>query len=707
MNHLPYLLIVLFLLPYTFQSSAEAIPHTTGKPECITYISPLPGSGMNSTGANIILRFHPSFNDFLPGVSVQVTGNAGREVIGETMVFPDIHTLVFEPSEPFIPGEVITVTVFEHTGTMTAYRYGFKLSNYGIGEVTLPENFRQGKPEVMERPAAQSHAHRPGTGGQLPDDFPEIAITISDNPPHGYYFLGASANSTTKDTYNTILDTAGIPVFYHKSNNASADFKLQANGYLTSMDYNLSYFQELDSSYRIRRFIQAGNGYFTDTHELLVLEDDSYWILAIDPQPVDMSQIVPGGNPNALAVGAVIQHITAGGTVVFQWRSFDHFQITDTDTNFVDLTGNYIDYVHANALSIDFDGNVLMSSRHLNEITKVSTTTGNVIWRMGGNANQFTFINDPHGFGGQHSIYYNGENSYTLFNNGNFLNPEKSNGMEYAIDHNNLTATLINEYNIDEVLVFADAMGHMQRLDDGNSIIGWAANPENFVLSEYNASGERIFEIKRVDLGLVSYRAFKFDWETNAFYFTADSIDFGEEVTIGDSAIVGAIVYNNYGEPIEINGYHTHNEVFTLNTTLPVTIQEGATHTFNVRFKPEEEISYVDVLTLFFDRGDTSRIANQVKLTGGGMQVGLPSLTAAQEPLKVFPNPAGSTSRVALTNGQQIDRLEVVGLDGQVILKREVNAASSILETDNLASGVYLIRVYSDTEAFVGKWLIK
>ena len=37
---------------------------------------------------------------------------------------------------------------------------------------------------------------------------------------------------------------------------------------------------------------------------------------------------------------------------------------------------------------------LMISSRHLNEITKISRTTGDIIWRFGGKNNQFTFVND-------------------------------------------------------------------------------------------------------------------------------------------------------------------------------------------------------------------------------------------------------------------------------------------------------------------------
>src|SRR4029077_19130489 len=129
-------------------------------------------------------------------------------------------------------------------------------------------------------------------------------------------------------------------------------------------------------------------------------------MMGLDAQVVDMSAVVPGGNPNALVLGIAVQELDTDHNVVFQWRSFDHYQITDCVSPLVSLTSNIIDYVHPNAVELDQDGNLLLSARHFDEITKIDRATGDIIWRMGANAvnNQFTFIGDTRGFSHQHDI---------------------------------------------------------------------------------------------------------------------------------------------------------------------------------------------------------------------------------------------------------------------------------------------------------------
>ena len=69
-----------------------------------------------------------------------------------------------------------------------------------------------------------------------------------------------------------------------------------------------------------------------------------------------------------------------------------------------DFTKDEIDPVHINSVAIDSDTSILISSRHMDEITKIDRRTGDIIWRLGGKKNDFTFINDTIGFSHQHSV---------------------------------------------------------------------------------------------------------------------------------------------------------------------------------------------------------------------------------------------------------------------------------------------------------------
>ena len=223
-------------------------------------------------------------------------------------------------------------------------------------------------------------------------------------------------------------------------------------------------------------------------------------MLGHDPQIIDMSAIVPGGQRAATVVGAVIQELDNNKHVIFQWRSFDHFKVTDVVGE--DLTANVIDAVHPNTIEVDNDGQLLLSSRHMDEITKIDRTTGAIIWRWGGKNNQFSYSNDTVGFSHQHSIRRTPAGSLILFDNGNYHTPPASRAVEYSMDETNKTVTLLWQF-AHTPEIDATAMGSVQRLPNGNTLIGWgSASP---ALTEVRPDGSIALELKFPD-SVVSYR---------------------------------------------------------------------------------------------------------------------------------------------------------------------------------------------------------
>ncbi len=319
----------------------------------------------------------------------------------------------------------------------------------------------------------------------------------------------------TPDTgaYLLMLDNNGQPVYYKKipASNYATDFKVLSNGLLAYWEGGV--YHLLDSTYTEVRTITPGNGYTSiDNHELLLLPNGDYMFIILDKRQVDMSKVVPGGNPKATVTGAIIQEVNATGKVVFQWNSFDHIPITDSDQ---DLTAATIDYIHANALELDNDGNLLLSSRHLDEITKIDYQTGDILWRLGGKANQFTLssapgIPDAPVFYKQHDVRRLPNGDISLFDDHNDHNPMISRALEFSLDEQNKTAELVWEYR-DTPDVYSAYMGNVQPLPNGDLMIGWggASTPN---ATEIKPDGTKVFELG-FDSPYVNYRSFRFPWQ--------------------------------------------------------------------------------------------------------------------------------------------------------------------------------------------------
>ncbi len=348
--------------------------------------------------------------------------------------------------------------------------------------------------------------------------FPAVTVTANNNPTAGYVYLSNFILNPGVDNtpYLMILDNQGQAVWSRQMNAPlHLDFKIQPNGMMTYFDigkkkfYGMNkYFEVVDSFYCI--------GYETDEHELRILPNGNYVLFGVENVRTDMTQYIPAGLDTAIVTGNILQEITPQRQVVFEWKTLDpgHYSIGDcTQTTL--LLSPLVDYAHCNAIEIAADGNYIISSRHLDEISKIDRTTGEFIWRMGGTEcknNQFTFIGDTRlgftGFSHQHGIRLLPNGNFLLFDNGNLKTPPNSRAVEYAINEVDSTITRVWEYyHIPQIQT--SAMGYAQRLDNGNTLICWGANDSGVMVTEVNNAGLKKWELTFPE-DVYSYRAYRF-----------------------------------------------------------------------------------------------------------------------------------------------------------------------------------------------------
>ncbi len=477
----------------------------------VVYISPLPASAFNRPGTNIILRTKAKVSSgeaarFITGLTG--TGSGAHEfTVG---VSDDGRTVICRPLTPFLQGEQVTVGVDTDLvndpaspGILVSWRF-----TTGSPAPYIPDvgesMMGSGIPASAARHVASSSPRTAVT-----DSLPGVHVLFSSDPSPGYIYLSNLYWDVETTPYLLVLGNDGRAVMTRKTGINCYDFKLQPNGSLTYYygDDGYGFFQEADRAFTVVDSFKCGNGYATDPHELILLPNGHALLMGSDPEFIDMSKLVPGGYNPAEVVGLIIQELDQEKNVVFQWRSWDHFNITDAWH--LSFASSYIDYVHGNSLDVDTDGNIILSSRHLNEITKIDRETGNIIWRLGGTNNQFTFVNDPLGFSYQHDVRRIANGHLTVFDNGDFHVPAFSRALEYALDETNMTATLVWQYR-DTPDVFGFAMGNVQRLKNGNTFIGWGAT--NPTVTEVDSGGNKVYEMS-LDEGLYSYRAYRSDEE--------------------------------------------------------------------------------------------------------------------------------------------------------------------------------------------------
>jgi hypothetical protein len=317
----------------------------------------------------------------------------------------------------------------------------------------------------------------------LPFDLPHYTASGGDPSP-GYVVFGAGF-------YGLVIDNTGRVVWYRRfSEGAGLSFTAQANGrYATrtpTADPNdIEPWLEIDPLGNPTRELRCTGGLQSRPHDLIVNRAGDYWVMCDETRTMDLTS--DGGVAGARVTGTDIQHVGADGAPLFQWSPFDHFAITDVDPS--QRTGTAVNWTHGNALDFDVDGNLVVSFRNLNEITKINSTTGAVIWRLGGRRNQFDFQNPgAPSFTGQHSVRLSTAGLLILDNLGV---QGDSRGERYTIDEPAHTALLSQSYHSTPGVV-TQIGGSVQNLDGGRTLVSFGTAGR---VEEYDPTGRVIWRI--------------------------------------------------------------------------------------------------------------------------------------------------------------------------------------------------------------------
>lgn len=460
----------------------------------IIYVDPVPESKYVNVKNTIVIGFDDLIKSTEISSLITVTGSLSGLHNGEVILTDKGKKLIFKPYEPFAYNETVEVRLNNlRTKSKNNNSLNFTFHTQNIKPVSTTNYIENSEYDLTMSGNRFPFANE----NSLP--VPQPVTTISNNPSPGRILMGNLRNAN----YNSHIMIANNDgsLYYSQDLIVAVDFRRQPNGLLTYYGYSKYY--SVDASYNRIDSFYCGNGYSTDGHELKILNNEHALLMCYDSQYVDMSAVIAGGNTNAIVIGLVIQEIDKNKNVVFQWRSWDHVDILDgVNVNFLAST---VDYIHGNAIELDNDGNLLISSRHLNEISKISRSTGEFIWRLGGVNNEFTFVNDTIPFHYQHDIRRLENGNITMFDNGNFRTPLVSRALEYQLDEVNKVATLVWQYKHTPV-VYGAFMGSVQRLQNGNTLIGWGGTSP--ALTEVTPSGTIALEMT-LPAGTFSYRVMR------------------------------------------------------------------------------------------------------------------------------------------------------------------------------------------------------
>jgi hypothetical protein len=201
-------------------------------------------------------------------------------------------------------------------------------------------------------------------------------------------------------------------------------------------------------------------------------------------------------------------HGIHSGRLLFQWKSLQHVPLSQSRLP-APTDHTVWDYFHGNTVSLDTDGNLLVSARNTWGIYKINIKTGQTIWEVGARGD--STLAEPWCY--QHDIESSGNGLYSLFDDGGQgpgcqgATKHEARGLIIRVDPSQQPAsvTLVRSF-VRTPAAYPGCCGNLQSLPGGASLIDWGNQP---TLTQYSDTGA-------VDMMLSmsawSYRGYRFAW---------------------------------------------------------------------------------------------------------------------------------------------------------------------------------------------------
>lgn len=365
----------------------------------------------------------------------------------------------------------------------------------------------------------------------LPEDFPELTPQ-GEGAKSGYYY-------TTMGNYVVKFDTKGQVVFYRNANatNAGPFRRNEVDGEiiysyleaqdpsphvaLTGIGYRTTKLVMLNEQYEKIEEVpymaateKVPENYPLENHDYLILGKDHYILTTyVGKRVTNIPSTVEGSEYGANVVACIFQEVK-DGECIFEWDSTDHPELYAASREAGDYTNNsrvWSDYVHFNAIVIDpKDNNFVCSYRDLDSILKIDRETGEILWTLGGDGDDFDLTEEQQ-FHRQHNITITEDGSYLMFDNGCLTNilgypvqsaeetaegqaNQHSRAVKFVLDEENMEVTDFQEYEMENF--YSSSMGSAQIIDDSTDtvLMGWGGRSRTGMplFSEFSTQTETV-----------------------------------------------------------------------------------------------------------------------------------------------------------------------------------------------------------------------
>lgn len=436
--------------------------------------------------------------------SVDVSGSRSGLHGGRLQALPDGAGTEFVPDRAFAAGEEVHVSA-----QLTSAAAGTAAGDPGATRLTF--SFGVATPATPPDHASRASSSVSPTGPTRsfhsePDLHPPLVKVSRDPDKHsGDIFLSPINGSQTG---LMILNSAGQLVWYDSASPAGV-YNLQVQRYQGKPV--LTWWQSgagnviVNRSYQRIATVRETNGYEADAHDFVITPQGTAWLMGTEPVEANLTKV--GGPSTGTVSDFVIQKVDIStGQLLWEWHAYGHIPLQASHARPHD---GHFDAYHLNSLQALPDGSLLVSSRSTWSVYDISTTTGKILWTLGGKHTQFKMGRGTR-FEWQHDARLAGH-TLTLFDDAATPQEEpQSSAKELDLDIPARTVTLIKRFTHDPPLL-SGAQGSTELLADGNVFVGWGTQPD---FSEYNPSGRQIVS-GSFTLGVKSYRALRFPWNAH------------------------------------------------------------------------------------------------------------------------------------------------------------------------------------------------
>jgi Arylsulfotransferase (ASST) len=430
---------------------------------------------------------------------ITVVGSSSGNHTGSIEADSDGQGGSFIPSQPFTAGETVTVTTGLNVtgGTSGTFHFAIATPFGTINPMKLPM--------VPAGSNGVQHFH------SQPNLEP-ASVTVNKHSSSAYngdIFVTPQYGPVQNGPM--ILDPSGNTIWFQPlpANELATDFRVQQYGGQPVLTWWQGFTNNgsgrgegviYNTQYQQIATVQAANGLQgMDLHEFLITPQGDAYIVGVSPV-----HYAGMGRP---VMDAVIQEIDIKtGLVLFEWHALDHIPIAESFFK-KGAPGFVYDPYHLNSISLDSDGNLIVSMRNTWAVYKIDHQTGAVIWTLGSNQNQFN-----RGAGTstafQHDVVAQPNGMFTMFDDGGGPpTVHQARALELSVNETSKTVTLIRQFEHSPGLN-TNFEGNAQLLPGNDLFVGWGQQP---YFTEFNSAGQEVFDA-RFTSNTSSYRAYKFPW---------------------------------------------------------------------------------------------------------------------------------------------------------------------------------------------------